>query len=337
MRHLMNTAFPLFATLLLAFLTTDARGAGVRLETYQYPFPVEMFAFESQRQQLEMAFMDLAPEGEAKGAIVLLHGKNFSGAYWEETAKALAAAGYRVVMPDQIGFGKSSKPEHYQFSFAQLAANTHSLLQSLKIEKAFILGHSMGGMLATRYALLYPEETAGLILENPIGLEDWVAKGVPYTTIDEMYRQELGKTPEKIQQYQLKSYYDGAWRPAYDQWVALLANFIVSPDYPRMAWNQALTYDMIVTQPVYYEFGDIAVPTLLIIGQRDRTAIGRSSAPPQVAKTLGHYPELGRQANAAIPNSKLVEIDGIGHLPHIEAFPRFIAPIMEFLPQHGEH
>ena len=101
--------------------------------------------------------------------------------------------------------------------------------------------------------------------------------------------------------------------------------------------NQALTYDMIVTQPVYYEFGDIAVPTLLIIGQRDRTAIGRNSASPHVAATLGHYPELGRQASAAIPTSKLVEIDGIGHLPHIEAFPWFIAPIMEFLSEHGEH
>ncbi|MDP5361838.1 MAG: alpha/beta fold hydrolase, partial [Paracoccaceae bacterium] len=87
---------------------------------------------------LEMAFMDLQPEGEAKGTVVLLHGKNFSGAYWEETAKALSAVGYRVLMPDQIGFGKSSKPEHYQFSFAQLATNTNALLRNLGIEKAFV-------------------------------------------------------------------------------------------------------------------------------------------------------------------------------------------------------
>lgn len=327
---------PFLTALLLAILFTDVHAAGARLETYRYPFPVEMYAFESQEQDLEMAYMDLRPKGDTKATVVLLHGKNFSGAYWAEAAKALSAAGYRVLMPDQIGFGKSSKPEHYQFSFAQLATNTHALLDQLGIEKAFVLGHSMGGMLATRYALMFPEDTTALILENPIGLEDWLAKGVPYSKIDEMYRKELGKTPEKIRKYQLKSYYDGQWKPEYDPWVELLAGFIESPDYPRMAWNQALTYDMIVTQPVYYEFGNIAVPTLLIIGQRDRTAIGRNNAPPALAENLGNYPALGRETDAAIPDSKLVALDGIGHLPHIEAFSQFIAPLMAFLAKHAE-
>ena len=93
---------------------------------------------------------------------------------------------------------------------------------------------------------------------------------------------------------------------------------------------------MIVTQPVYYEFGDIAVPTLLIIGQRDRTAIGRNNAPQELAEKLGDYPKLGRATDATIPDSKLVEIDGIGHLPHIEAFPLFIEPLKEFLAEHAE-
>ena len=332
----MRRSIPLLVTFFLVVLCADAHAAGIRLENYQYPFPVQIFAFESQQQDLEMAYMDLQSEGDTKATVLLLHGKNFSGAYWEETAKALSASGYRVLMPDQIGFGKSSKPEHYQFSFAQLATNTNALLRNLRIEEAFILGHSMGGMLATRYALMFPEETTALILENPIGLEDWLAKGVPYSTIDKMYRQELGKTPEKIRKYQLKSYYDGKWEPAYDPWVALLASFIESPDYPRMAWNQALTYEMIVTQPVYYQFGEIAVPTLLIIGQRDRTAIGRNNAPPELAEKLGDYPKLGRATDATIPDSKLVEIDGIGHLPHIEAFPQFIEPLKEFLAEHAE-
>ncbi len=231
--------------------------------------------------------------------------------------------------------GKSSKPEHYQFSFHQLATNTRALLNELSIERPCILGHSMGGMVASRYALMFPEDTAALVLENPIGPEDWLAKGVPYTTVDETYRQELNKTPEKIRKYQLESYYDGKWEPAYDPWVKLLARFIGSPEYPRMAWNQALTYDMIVTQPVCYEFPTIAIPTLLVIGQRDRTAIGRSSAPPELAETLGNYPELGRKTAAAIPNAELVKIEGIGHLPHVEAFPRFIEPLKEFLKKQA--
>lgn len=306
--------------------------SGIRLEGVDYPFEVEVFEFESQQQLLEMIFMDVAPtEGEVQGTVLLLHGKNFSGAYFEETANALVDAGYRVIMPDQIGFGKSSKPEVYQFTFEQLVHNTRELLDSLEVESVNVLGHSMGGMIATRFALMYPDFTDTLTLLNPIGLEDWAAEGVPYSTVDEWYQAELGKTAEKIRAYQLDSYYDGEWREEYDPWVALLADFIESPEYPRMAWVQALTADMIFTQPVVYEFGQIEMPTLLIIGQRDTTALGKNLVSDELRAELGNYPVLGREAAAAIPDSTLVELDDIGHLPHIEAFDLFIEPYLEFL------
>lgn len=318
---------------LLSAITATTWGEGIRLEAYRYPFPEKTFRFESQRQPLEMVYMDVAPTGAPRGVIVLLHGKNFSGSYFEQTATALRDAGYRVVIPDQIGFGKSTKPEHYQFTFQQLARNTRDLLASLGVQRAHILGHSMGGMLATRYALMFPEATASLILVDPIGLEDWKALGVPYVSVDDQYREELAKTPEKIRKYQQESYYDGKWSPAYDPWVEQLASFTRSSDYPKMAWDQALTSDMIFTQPVVYEFPKIKTRTLLIIGQRDRTAIGKAAAPPEVKEKLGHYPELGRAAHAAIPHSELVELAGLGHLPHIEAFDRFFPPLRTFLEQ----
>jgi len=86
----------------------------------------------------------------------------------------------RVIAPDQIGFCKSTKPERYQYSFQQLAQNTHALLEKLGVKKATLIGHSTGGMLAARYALMYPDETEQLVMINPIGLEDWKAKGVPF-------------------------------------------------------------------------------------------------------------------------------------------------------------
>jgi pimeloyl-ACP methyl ester carboxylesterase len=73
------------------------------------------------------------------------------------------------------------------------------------------------------------------------------------------------------------------------------------------------------------------VPTLLVIGQRDRTAIGRAWAPKDVASTLGDYPALGRKAAAAIAGSKLVEIPGVGHLPQVEAFETYRTALTEFL------
>lgn len=315
----------------MAAQPSGASAGEPRLQDFEYPFPVQLFRFTSQRQDLEMAYMDVRPTAAPVGTIVLLHGKNFSGAYWQETAIALRDAGWRVILPDQIGFGKSSKPAHYQFSFHQLAANTRDLLRSLGITQAHLLGHSMGGMIATRYALLYPAETPSLVLVNPLGLEDWKAKGVPYTKLEAAYENELKQTPEKIRAYQLENYYDGKWQPEYDRWVDMLVRFTRSPDYPRMAWNQALTSEMIMTQPVVYEFATLKVPTLLIIGQRDRTAPGKTLVPEAVGKTMGNYPELGRNAAAIIPRSKLVALEGVGHMPHIEAFPRFIAPLKEFL------
>lgn len=302
-----------------------------RLENFAYPFPVQIHRFESQQQELEMAYMEVTPKDTPRGVVVLLHGKNFSGAYWQQTAEALREAGFRVIMPDQIGFGKSSKPAHYQFTFHQLAINTHALLASLGIERAHILGHSMGGMIAARYALMFPEATTSLMLADPLGLEDWKAKGVPYTPVDKALEQELKQTPEKIRAYQKENYYHGEWQPAYEAGVAMLTEFIRSPDYPRMAWNQALTSEMIYTQPVVYEFPKLRVPTLLLIGELDRTAPGRNLAPAETRNELGNYPKLAKAAVAAIPGAKLVEIAGVGHLPQVEAFPKFIEPLTAFL------
>lgn len=304
----------------------------IMLNNYKYPFPVNYITVENQQQELKMAYMDVQPANYNGKNIVLLHGKNFNGAYWETTVNALTKKGFRVIIPDQIGFGKSSKPLHYQYSFQQLAENTKQLLDKLKITKTAILGHSMGGMLATRFTLMYPQIIEKLILENPIGLEDWKLI-VPYKPIDWWYQNELNKTYEKIKNYQLQSYYDGKWKPEYDEWVNLLAGWTLDPEYKTIAWNAALTYDMIFTQPVVYEFQNITCPTLLIIGTRDRTALGKPLVDEKTRSTMGLYDKLGKETQQKIPNAKLVEIQNIGHLPHIESFNKFIKPLGDFLKE----
>ena len=233
-------------------------------------------------------------------------------------------------MPDQIGFGKSSKPSTFQFSFHLLAQNTKNLLDSLGINKVSVLGHSMGGMLATRFVLMFPETVEKFILENPIGLEDYKLKA-PYQTIDKAYQAELKQDYTSIKNYQLESYYGGQWKSQYDKWVNMLAGWTKNSQYPVIAWNAALTSDMIYTQPVVYEFENITTPALLIMGQRDRTAIGKNLVPEEVKKTMGNYPELGKLTHQRIKNSTLVELDNVGHLPHIERFDLFITPLLDFL------
>jgi pimeloyl-ACP methyl ester carboxylesterase len=298
---------------------------------FPYPFPVRFFPLMVERETVRMAFMDVAPTAHANGrTVVLLHGKNFSGAYWEPTMRVLAAEGFRVVVPDQVGFGKSSKPAAFQFSFQILAGMTRALLDSLGIERYTVVGHSMGGMLAARVALMFPERVERLVLVNPIGLEDWKTV-VPYRSIDEAYAEELRATPETIRNYQRTRYYAGRWEPEYEKLIALQAGWTRHPEYPRVAWCAALTADMVFTQPVVYELPRIGVPTLLIIGQRDRTAIGSTWAPKDVAAKLGDYPTLGRKAAAAIPGAKLVEIEGVGHLPQVEAFDRYRSALLDFI------
>lgn len=303
---------------------------GLNLEKVEYPFPVSYIPLKIQREQLQMAYMDVKPDNPNGKSIMLLHGKNFNGAYWEQTAKDLAKNGFRVIIPDQIGFGKSSKPQHFQYTFQQLAENTKALLDTLNIQKITVLGHSMGGMLATRFTLMYPQTVEKLVLENPIGLEDWKTK-VPYQSIDDWFQTESRQDYKKIKAYQMKNYYDNQWKPEYDRWAKMQAGWTVGKDAGKIAWTSALTYDMIFTQPVCYEFDQIKAPTLLIIGQRDRTALGKDKAPKEVQETLGNYPELGKKTAALIKNSKLAELDNVGHLPHIEDYPRFIVALTDFL------
>src|SRR5690606_3237400 len=165
----------------------------------------------------------------------------------------------------------------------------------------------MGGMLATRFALMHPEFTRQLVLLNPIGLEDYAHK-VPYATIDKRAHAALQATPESLRQYMSTNYFDGRWKPEYDEVVALQAGWAVGPDKEHLALVSALTADMIFTQPVVHEFPRLQTPTLLVIGQRDRTALGKDLVPQEVAKTMGLYPQLGRAVAAAIPNAKLVPL-----------------------------
>lgn len=330
----MKKQFLLIVGCLLVLLskaqTGTLRPLDINLENYSYPYPVQFIHLSIQKQSLKMAYMDVRPEHPNGQSVLLLHGKNFNGAYWEQTAKVLSANGYRVIIPDQIGFGKSSKPLLLQYSFQLLAQNTRMLLDTLQIDKVTVLGHSMGGMVATRFALMFPGRTNKLVLANPIGLEDWKTK-VPYASIDKQYSKELKQTYDSIKKYQLTNYYHGTWKPEYDKWLDLLAGWTLDKDYPMIAWNAALTSDMIFTQPVYYEFKNIEVPVLLIIGQADRTAIGKDAAPPEIKETLGNYPVLGKQTQQQIKNARLVELPGVGHMPHIEAFDDFSKALLEFL------
>lgn len=314
-----------------AQLQAQPKALELNLENYTYPFPVHFISLNIQGMPYRMAYMDVAPAHANGKTVVLLHGKNFNGAYWRQTADTLSQKGYRVIIPDQLGFGKSSKPQQMQFSFQQLAVNTKALLDSLHTGTIILLGHSMGGMLAVRFTLMYPETVRRLVLEDPIGLEDYKLK-VPYQPVDTLYKKELKQDVASLKKYEMENYYNNSWKPEYDEWLYSIAGWTLNKkDYPLIARTNALTTDMLMTQPVVYELKNIKVPVLLIIGQLDKTAPGKDLVSKETAATMGNYPVLGKLAREQIGDCRLVMIGNTGHLPHIQSFGRFIKPLLAFI------
>ncbi len=315
-----------------AAMPAAAAEVGADLKNFVYPYPVRWFETQSQSAAVRMAYMDVAPTTRANGrTAVLLHGKNFCAATWGDTARALAGAGYRVIVPDQVGFCKSSKPAGYQYSFHALATLTRDLLAQAGVDKAVIVGHSTGGVLATRYALLYPGQVEQLVLVNPLGLNDTLAEGVPYADLTKLREEEAKTHRASIKAYQLTNYYHGQWRPEYDRWVDMLAGQYASAGGESVREAQARLSDMIQTQPVATELPRLRVPTTLMIGMLDETAFRAGSAPEDRRAQVRKVPRAAEDVVRSIAGATLVRFPDLGHSPQVEAPDRFHTSLIETL------
>jgi pimeloyl-ACP methyl ester carboxylesterase len=323
----MSKKILLIAMLLAATKFVAAQDSlSITLENVKYPYPVKYLPIRTEGQDIRMAYMDVSPVNPNGKSVILFHGKNFGGYYWGDVIKALTGKGYRVIVPDQIGFGRSSKP-FIHYSFHQFARFNKKLLDTLGIQKVTVLGHSMGGMLATRFTLMYPDAVEKLLLEDPIGLEDY-RTFVPYKSAEEDYQTELKTSYESVKKYYQTSYFTQC-KPGYEWLVQIGANVSKSADFPRYAMVAALTYEMIYEQPVCYEFDKIKVPAVLFIGKQDKTIVGKALLTDEEKSRHGQYIILGPETAKKIPGCKLIEFDNCGHIPHIEVKDQFLAALLE--------
>ena len=292
-----------------------------------YPFTSKYITLDIEQQAVKMAYMDTIPAKPNGHAVIMFHGKNFNGYYWKDVANHLLQKGYRVIIPDQVGWGKSDKP-NIHYSFHLLAANSRQLLDSLHVSSVCVIGHSIGGMLAARFALMYPKLVEQLVLEDPIGLEDYKTF-VPYTSVDEQFKTECAATYGSLKKYMLT--YFPEWKPEYEELVRQQAVALNDPAFKQVAWANALTYQMIYEQPVCYEFKNIKCKTLLITGLEDHTIVGKDRLSKGEVSKHGQYPALGKKTHALIKDSKLVELPGVGHIPHIQQPGNFFSVLDPFL------
>ncbi len=299
----------------------------LNLTQLEYPYPVHFFDTQLGGVKVKMAYMDVMPVGKPRGNVILFHGKNFSSDYWGSTIKDLTQAGYRVIAPDQIGFGKSSKPE-VAYHFDDLCANTFQLLKHLHVRQVNVVANSMGGMVGVRFVRLYPKTVRRLVLENPIGLEDY-SKAIPAQPNEVLLKLEMAQTEASYRKF-MHSYFPN-WQPQFDSFVENYVRIKNGPDYERFSMTSARTFQMIAERPVVSDFPLIEAPTLLIIGQLDHTVFGRRFAPADAVKSMGDFVKLGSDVASIIPHATLVAVPNVGHVPHLESHELFMDKVLQFL------
>jgi pimeloyl-ACP methyl ester carboxylesterase len=335
---IMNRILPAaFAAALLAAPLASTHAAdtasrepyGIALEGFAYPYPVHLLPVVNDGEQLSMAYMDVAPVQPNGRTVVLLHGRNFPSSYWAPVIKMLNEAGYRVVVPDQIGFGKSSKPTG-ELHFDTLARNTIALLDHLGIDEADIAAHSLGGMLGVRIARAYPDRVAHLVLTAPIGLEDYRLY-VPPTPTEKIIETEDKLTAEGYRK-QLQTNYAIKLPPdAITPFIDARFNIKGSPDYPRWLRAFVSSGQMIYREPVAHEIPLITEPTLFIMGADDHNAPGRPNAPEALRAKMGQNAELAKALAAKMPNARAEVIPDTGHLVFLEAPDKYRELVLRFL------
>ena len=303
---------------------TDIKPGSITCEDVPYPYPVSYFALTLYGQDVRMAYMDVAPDQPNGHTVVLLHGNNFAGFYFGGPIDVLRKEGFRVIVPDQIGYGRSSKPV-IPYNFNDWARNTRLLLQSLRIEKAMIVGHSMGGMLAARFATQYPAVTERLVLYNPIGLVD-PRFDRPWDSPDEAYKRTLASSYQSIRASIMRyvSHNPAAWTPDFERYTRIRYAWTLSADWPKLAMVQTLINQVQYLDQVVYDWSHIKSPTLVFGGAED-------SLPGSAAL----FKERMQFIASTIPNGNghLHLLPGLGHVPHMEAPERTYPPLVAFLKE----
>jgi len=302
---------------------------GIALEGFAYPYPVHLLPLVNNGEQVRMAYMDVAPAQPNGRTVVLLHGRNFPSSYWAPVIRTLSEAGYRVVVPDQIGFGKSSKPLA-ELHFDTLARNTLALLDHLAIAKADIVAHSLGGMLGVRIARAYPDRIVHLVLTAPIGLEDYRLY-VPPTPTENILENEDKLTAEGYRK-QLEGNYALKLPPEQvTPFIDARFNIKGSAEYPRWLRAFASSAQMIYREPVAHEIPLVAQPTLFIMGADDHNAPGKANAPEALRAKMGQNAELAKALAAGMANGRAEVVANTGHLVFLEAPARYNELVLGFL------
>lgn len=304
---------------------TDVDPGSITCDECPYPYPSKYLDISVYSQDVRISYMDVAPTVTPNGhTVMLMHGNNFGGFYFKAIIDGLTAVGFRVVIPDQIGYGKSSKPLA-PYNFNSQARNTQLILDAEQIDQVMVVGHSMGGMLATRFTTQYPDSVERLVVYNPIGLSD-SRFNRPMTSVDEVYARII-QTDYQSTRRSLSRYVGhdpDAWNEEFELYTRIRYSWTLSSDWPRLAMVQALISQMLYFDPVVYDWAHVHVPTLAFGGAED-LLLGPAETFQERMQVLADTVPNG--------NGHILLLPGLGHVPHLEEPDTVVRPLVAFLEE----
>ena len=279
-----------------------------------YPYPVKRISLLGH----DCAYID---EGRRGTPMVFLHGFSVNLACFAKNYPHFAK-NHRVIGLDYPGYYLSEKKEDEPYDIPYMARAVVELLEKLDLDKAVLVGSSMGGAVAVKAALLGPERVGALVLAAPGGFSGRSAIMSRMIGLQRavLPKQKLISAMSKRLTDRVSTFFADKSNPTADKIRAGYEKMKERDDYTLWIMTLLRMAQSVLTVDLTHAAKDVAVPTLVIWGDRDEVL------PPAGAE----------KARRAMGNwATLVMIHGVGHLPFIEATERFHTEVDNFLVSAG--
>lgn len=245
-------------------------------------------------------------EGGSGEPLMLLHGFGANKDNFTRVARYLVPH-YRVILPDHVGFGESSHPQDADYSPPAQAERLHALAAALGITRVHLGGSSMGGQIALSYAAAYPSDVASLWLLDPGGIWSAPPSELAKKVLAGGDNPLMARTPDEYYEVYRFAMSDPPWIPR-----AMLD--VMARERIRNFDLEKKIFEQIRNDRVEDRIRGMATPSLIVWGREDR------------AIDVGTAEVL----HAMLPNSQVVILEGIGHLPMLEAVERSADDYLRF-------
>jgi len=234
--------------------------------------------------------------GDYGSPLIMIHGYNASSIDWYAPHIEQLSSEHRVIVFDNRGVGQTDKPRE-AYNMTQFAADTIGVLDALAIDKAHVLGESMGGMIAQHVALDFPDRVLGLVLGGTSTAGPGNPKMIPPSneTMQILTRPSTGDVLEDHRAswpILFTASYINAYRELLEQRLRAKLAYSNNPSYALKA-----QMDAIGQHDTFDRLHDIACPTLIQTGLEDVLV------PPENSRVLAEH----------IPNARLIEYPNVGH------------------------